>query len=253
MNRKLLTAVAATMAVGLSACSYNENLGRNQLLLVNDASLASAAQSAWTEAMREKPLSRDPAANARVRAVGSRIVNAAGLGGQPWEYAVFVDDTPNAFALPGGKIGVNTGLLNIVANDDQLAAVIGHEVGHSVAHHAAERMSQQAAAQIGLSVAQSALGGGAGSARAQQIAALGGIGAQVGLLLPYSRQHELEADRLGVDFMARAGYDPRQAVALWETMARQQNASRPPPFLSTHPTDQARIAALRQYIASRGW
>ncbi|HEX6865935.1 MAG TPA: M48 family metallopeptidase, partial [Caulobacteraceae bacterium] len=194
MNRKLLTAVtAATMAVGLSACSYNESLGRNQLLLVNDASLASAAQSAWGEALSQKPLSRDPAANARVRAVGSRIVNAAGMGGQQWDYAVFVDETPNAFALPGGKIGVNTGLLTLVANDDQLAAVIGHEVGHTLAHHAAERMSQQAAAQIGLSVAQSALGGAAGSSRAQQIAALGGIGAQVGLLLPYSRKHELEA------------------------------------------------------------
>lgn len=253
MKRKLLAAGAAVAAAfSLSACSYNESLGRNQLLLVNDASLVSAAQSAWAQTLSTERVSTDPALNARVRTVGSRIVQAAGLGGQPWEYAVFVDDTPNAFALPGGKIGVNTGLLSVVDNDDQLAAVIGHEVGHTVAHHAAERMSQQTAAQIGLGVASSALGSRVGADQARQIASLGSIGAQVGVLLPYSRRHELEADRLGVDYMQRAGYDPRQAVVLWQKMAAQRT-SRNLPFLSTHPTDAARIAALEQYIQSRGW
>ena len=146
---------------------------------------------------------------------------------------------------------MNTGLLRLVANDDQLAAVIGHEIAHTVANHAAERMSQQAAAQIGLGVASSALGGQVGAERARQIASLGSAGAQVGVLLPFSRQHELEADRLGVDYMQRAGYDPRQAVILWETMARQRTGSTPS-FLSTHPSDANRIAALRQYLASRG-
>ena len=160
MNRKLLAATAAVAgAMSLSACSYNEALGRNQLLLVNNSSLAAAGTQAWAQTLSQSRVSTDPAANQRVRAVGSRMVQAAGLGGQPWEYAVFENNTPNAFALPGGKIGVNTGLLRLVANDDQLAAVIGHEVAHSVANHAAERMSQQAAAQIGLGVASSALGG----------------------------------------------------------------------------------------------
>ena len=252
MNRKLLAATAAVAgAMSLSACSYNEALGRNQLLLVNNSSLAAAGTQAWAQTLSRSRVSRDPVANQRVRTVGSRIIQAAGLSGQPWEYAVFEDNTPNAFALPGGKIGVNTGLLRLVANDDQLAAVIGHEVAHTVANHAAERMSQQAAAQIGLGVASSALGSRVGAEQARQIASLGSAGAQVGVLLPFSRQHELEADRLGVDYMQRAGYDPRQAVILWETMARQRTGSTPS-FLSTHPSDANRIAALRQYLASRG-
>lgn len=253
MNRNLLTAsAAATVALSLSACSYNESLGRSQLLLVNDASLVSAGQQAWAQSLASSRLSRNPAANERVRRVGHRIITAAGLGAQPWEYAVFENNSPNAFALPGGKIGVNTGLLALSPTDDQLAAVIGHEVGHTVAHHAAERMSQQAATQIGLGVAQSALGGAAGGDRARQLASLGSVGAQVGVLLPFSRTHELEADRLGVDYMKGAGYDPRQAVVLWEAMAARSRSGTPS-ILSTHPSDAARIAALRQYIASRGW
>ena len=254
MNRKLLAATAAVAgALSLSACSYNQALGRNQLLLVNNSSLAAAGTQAWAQTLSRSRISNDPVANQRVRAVGSRIIQAAGLAGQPWEYAVFENNTPNAFALPGGKIGVNTGLLRLVANDDQLAAIIGHEVAHSVANHAAERMSQQAAAQIGLGVASSALGGQVGAERARQIASLGSAGAQVGVLLPFSRQHDLEADRLGVDYMHRAGFDPRQAVLLWETMARQRTSGSTPSILSTHPSDANRIAALRQYLASRGW
>ena len=254
MNRNLLVAGAALVgALGLSACSYNESLGRNQLLLVNNSSLAASATQAWAQTLARSRVSTDPVANARVRTVGSRIIAAAGLNNQPWEYAVFDNNTPNAFALPGGKIGVNTGLLRLVANDDQLAAVIGHEVAHSVANHAAERMSQQAAAQIGLGVAASALGSQVGADQARQLASLGSAGAQVGVLLPFSRQHELEADRLGVEYMQRAGYDPRQAVLLWETMARQRTSASTPSILSTHPSDANRIAALRQYLASRGW
>lgn len=253
MKRNLLMAGAALAgACGLAACAYNPDLGRSQLLLVNDSSLVSAAQEAWSQSLSTQKISRDPALNERVRRVGQRIVQAAGMGDRQWQYAVFDDDDANAFALPGGEIGVNTGLLKIATTDDQLAAVIGHEVGHVVAHHAAERMSQETAAQIGLGVAQSALGGAAGSTRAQALASLGGAGAKLGFLLPYSRKHELEADRLGVDFMKAAGYDPRQAVTLWEKM-QAQGGSRPPTFMSTHPSDDQRIQLLRQYIASRGW
>lgn len=243
--------IALVGALGLTACSYNPQLGRSQLLLVNDSSLVSAAQEAWQQSLATEKLSGDAVANERVRRVGQRIVQAAGMGDRQWQYAVFDDPSANAFALPGAEIGVNTGLLKIATTDDQLAAVIGHEVGHVVAHHAAERMSQETAAQIGLGVAQSALGGAAGS-RAQALASLGSAGAQVGFLLPYSRKHELEADKLGVDFMHAAGYDPREAVVLWEKMQAQGGAA-PPQFLSTHPSDASRIEALRQYIASRGW
>ncbi|HYG25325.1 MAG TPA: M48 family metallopeptidase [Caulobacteraceae bacterium] len=255
MKRNLLVATAAVAAaLGVSACSYNQALGRNQLLLVNSSSLATAANAAWAQTLATSRVSQDAAANARVRNVALKVVQAAGMNPAGWQVAVFQDSQPNAFALPGGKIGVNTGLLALVQNDDQLAAIIGHEVAHSAANHAAERMSQQAATQLGLGVASSALGGALGGAeRARQIASLGSAGAQLGVLLPFSRQHELEADRLGVDYMQRAGYDPRQAVVLWERMAAQQNRASRAEWMSTHPSDSTRIAQLRQYIASRGW
>ena len=243
------TALVALLAAGtaLSACAYNETLGRNQFLLVNDSALTQQADAAWAEALRTQRISSDAAANARVRRVGDRIVQAAGLTDRRWEYAVFVSDSPNAFVLPSGKIGVTTGLLSLVRNDDQLAAVLGHEVGHTVAQHAAERYSQTAATNLGLGVLQGAAGD-----YAQAAGAIGGLGAQLGVLLPFSRRHELEADRLGVDYLQRAGYRPSEAIALWRLMAQQRQGSNPE-FASTHPSDASRIAALEQYIASQGW
>jgi predicted Zn-dependent protease len=242
----LLTATALT--AGLAACAYNETLGRNQLLIVDDAALQQSADAAWAQAMREMNPTNNAAQNQRVLTVGSRIVAAANLNNRMrWEYAVFQDDTPNAFTLPNGKIGVTTGLLNLVENDDQLAAVIGHEVGHVVARHAAERYSQTALTSTGLQVAQGVAGD-----YGQAVGALGGVGAQLGVLLPFSRTHELEADRLGVDYMAAAGYAPREALDLWRIMARQRQGSTPE-FASTHPSDDTRITQLERYISSRGW
>ncbi len=243
------TALVALLAAGtaLSACAYNEALGRNQFLIVNDAALTQQADAAWAEALRTQRTSSDPAANARIRRVGDRIVQAAGMGDRRWEYAVFVSESPNAFVLPSGKIGVTTGLLSLVRNDDQLAAVLGHEVGHAVAQHAAERYSQTAATSAGLGILQGAAGD-----YAQAAGAIGGLGAQLGVLLPFSRRHELEADRLGVDYMQRAGYRPSEAIALWRLMAQQRQGSTPE-FASTHPSDASRIAALEEYIRSQGW
>jgi predicted Zn-dependent protease len=184
-----------------------------------------------------------------VRAVGQRVVEAAGLGGRPWDYAVFEDTAPNAFVLPGGHVGVTSGLLLLVDNDDQLAAVIGHEAGHVVAHHAAERQSQTVASSLVLGV----LGAAAGSSEAAQaISDYGKTGAKYGFLLPFSRKQELEADRLGVDFVQRAGYRPHEAVVLWLHM-QAQGGSSSPQFASTHPSDAARIAALQAYLGQRGW
>lgn len=240
-------AMAAAGAAALAACAYNEDLGRNQLLIVDDASLTQQADAAWAETLRTKPQSRDAAQNARVRRVGDRIVQAAGLGGRSWEYAVFVDDSPNAFVLPSGKIGVTTALLSLARNDDQLAAVLGHEVGHVVARHAAERYSSTALASVGLQAVQGVAGD-----YGRAAGAIGGLGAQYGVLLPFSRRDELEADRLGVDYMQRAGFKPAESVTLWRTMAAQRQTSTPE-FASTHPSDASRISALEQYIASKGW
>ena len=240
-----LAAVAATAT--LAACAYNEALGRNQFLLTDNAALTQQADAAWAEALRTQQVSRDATANARIRRVGDRLIQAAGLGNRSWDYAVFTSNSPNAFVLPSGKIGVTTGLLALVQNDDQLAAVIGHEIAHVVAQHAAERYSQTAATQIGLQVAAGAAGD-----YGQAVGAFGGLGAQLGVLLPFSRQHELEADRLGVDYVQRAGYRPSESVALWRLMAAQRQTN-VPQFASTHPSDSTRIAALEAYIRERGW
>ena len=246
--RVLAAALSATALLG--GCAYNEALGRNQFLLISDTSLEQSGAQAWNEMVRTTRVSRDAAANARVSNVGSRIIQAAGLADRRWEYAVFESNDANAFVLPGGRMGVTTGLLRMVRNDDQLAAVIGHEVAHAAAQHAAERYSQTAAASIALQGAQGALG--STSRVGQAVAAFGGAGAQLGFLLPFSRQHELEADRLGVEYMQRAGYDPREAVALWRLMAAQRTGATAE-FASTHPSDATRIATLEDYLRTRGW
>ena len=239
----------AIAALAVSACAYNPELGRQQMTIVDDSSLTQAGEQAWKQALGAGKVSTDKAANARVRAVGQRVVEAAGLGGRPWDYAVFEDTAPNAFVLPGGHVGVTTGLLKIVENDDQLAAVIGHEAGHVVARHAAERQSQTLTSSLLIGV----LGAAAGSSdAARAISSYGGGAAKYGFLLPFSRKQELEADRLGVDFMQRAGYRPREAVILWLHM-QADGGPNSPQFASTHPSDAARIEALENYIAQRGW
>jgi predicted Zn-dependent protease len=240
-------ALLACSVAALGGCAYNETLGRNQLLLVDDSALTQQSEAAWAEALRTQRISTDAAANARIRRVGQKIVEAAGLTDRSWDYALFVSQSPNAFVLPSGKIGVTTGLLALVQNDDQLATVLGHEVGHVVARHAAERYSNSAATSVLLSGVQGVAG-----QYGQAAGAIGGLGAQLGILLPFSRRDELEADRLGVDYLQRAGYRPSQAVALWRLMAEQKQGSTPE-FASTHPSDSTRITALEQYIASRGW
>jgi predicted Zn-dependent protease len=241
-------AVLCTAALGLFGCETNETLGRSQLILFDESTLEQSALSAWQEQLKTAKISHDPALNARIQKVGGRIVTAAGMGNRQWEYVLFDDPQPNAFVIPGNKVGVNTGLFKVVKNDDQLAAVLGHETGHVIARHAAERASQQAAAGLAIDVASHATSG-----KVQQaVASYGGLGAQVGILLPYSRRHESEADRIGVDLMVKAGYRASEAIALWENMMAQ-NSGAPPEFLSTHPSDKTRISDLKAYIAAKGY
>jgi len=251
--RRLTLPLLMAAACAVSGCAYNADLGRDQLLIVNDDNLAAEGEKAWADTLRTAYISKEPRKNARVQAVGQRVITAAGLSGRPWDYAVFLDEAPNAFVLPGGHVGVTVGLLTMVQNDDQLAAVIGHEAGHVVAHHAAERVSQERTSKILLGIAGAAAGG---TDFGQLLKQHGDQAAKFGVLLPFSRRQELEADRLGVDFMARAGYKPREAVALWRNMQAQDaqtGQSGGGELSSTHPSDAVRIQELERYLASRGW
>lgn len=243
---------------GLSGCANNAALGRQQLLLVSDEQLAELSSQSWSQALKQTRQTSDSTARRRVEKIGDRIVRAAdqrfpkhSLTKNNWEFAVFEDKTVNAWVMPGGKVGFHTGILDIMENDDQVATVMGHEVGHVVGRHAAERYSQQLAAGTVANVANVALEAGDIKNR-DMIAGILGAGVTFGLILPYSRQHEYEADRLGTDFMSGASYRPDQAVQFWDTMTKK-SGERPLEFMSTHPSDTNRITAMRSYIAKQGY
>lgn len=241
MRRRLVAAL--TLPVLVAACATSPT-GRSQLMLVSDAQMTTLGHQAFADIRRQKPIETDPRVNRYVRCIADAIVRAAPGPARDaaWDVIVFRDDTPNAFALPGGGIGVHTGLLAVARTPDQLAAVIGHEVGHVLARHSHERVSQALAANAGLTIAGSLAGDLSAGQQRVLLNALG-LGAQVGVLLPFSRAHESEADVIGLDLMARAGFDPREAVVLWENM-RRAGGRGGIEFLSTHPTPDTRIRAL---------
>jgi predicted Zn-dependent protease len=219
------------------------------MMLVNDAQMDQMGVEAFEQLKKEQRISDDSSANSYVTCVANAITAALPEDAGPWEVRVFEDDTANAFALPGRKIGVHTGLLKVAKNQDQLATVIGHEVGHVMARHSAERVSNQIAVQGGAQVAGAVLGAAGNPSsplNSLAMAALG-VGAQ-GVVLKYSRTHESEADLLGLDYMANAGFDPRQSVPLWQNMDAAAQGARPPEFLSTHPSPATRIRDLQARI-----
>jgi len=235
----------ALCSIGLAAllaCATSPT-GRSQLRLFPETEMAKMGVAAFDQMKNEMKVSSDERAQRYVRCVADAIT--AELSGPyaqtRWEVTVFDEPTPNAFALPGGKIGVHTGLLEVADDQHQLATVLGHEVAHVLAGHGNERVSTAYAAQAGLSLVE--VLSGASSPMQQQLLGLLGVGAQVGVLLPFSRAQETEADRLGLDLMAKAGFDPRQSIALWQNMGRAGNGQ-PPEFLSTHPSHGARIQDL---------
>ncbi|MGF1454416.1 MAG: M48 family metallopeptidase [Alphaproteobacteria bacterium] len=257
MNRReLVSGLAAGTVVafagGTSGCVENPALGRRQMLLVTDEQLAALSQSAWSQLRQQQPISRNSTYNRRLQTTGDRIVSASGLTGQNWEYTVFESDQINAFVMPGGKVGFTSGILHITDNHDQVATVMGHEVGHVAGRHAAERYSQAIAANAALTATNIALQ--SQDVRfSQEIAAILGAGVSFGILLPYSRKHEYEADRLGVQYMAQANYNPREALNFWQTMAGMNQGNKPLEFMSTHPSDTNRIREMDGVIRRLGY
>jgi len=252
-RRELLLGLAAgTVIPFMPACAENPELGRSQLMLVSDQQIAQLSAQTWQASLQRERVSRDPAMRRQVDRVGQRIVTASGMTQHDWEFVVFDSDEVNAWVLPNGKVAFYRGLLEVSENDDQVATVMGHEAGHVAGRHAAERASQQMAAGVGAGLAAVALD----QADVQNAGAWAGVlgaGLTFGVLLPYSRRHEYEADRLGVDYMARANYRPSEAVRFWEGMVARQGGSGQPSLLSTHPSDQARMNALNAHIRSRGY
>ena len=251
-----VTALAACLAVAtvpISSCTTVPDTGRRQLNMLPASQEMEMGLSAFQKYKSENKVSGDPAKNAQLRRVAARLTKVIPLPNAEWEFVVFEDPTPNAFALPGGKVGVHTGLFQVTQNDAGLAAVVGHEIAHVVARHGGERASQTTLAGVAGSLLEAGARGAAGVSSGQASTLLGayGVAASLGVILPFSRMQELEADELGALYMARAGYDPREAVSMWTRFAAYKDRSGSggtPEFLSTHPVDSTRIAKLEEFM-----
>jgi predicted Zn-dependent protease len=252
MFRNALFSLAVLLMVG---CTTVPITGRRQVSLVSDQEVIQMSFQAYNDLLKQSKLSSNASQTAMVKRVGQRIQQAverfmaqqgasAQLEGYQWEFNLIDDpNQQNAFAMAGGKTAVYTGLLPVTQNEAGLAVVMGHEIAHAIAKHSNERISQQLLAQYGGATLGS-LGGGAST---QVINSVYGIGAQ-GLLLKYGRTQETEADRLGLIFMAMAGYNPETAIPFWERMAAKSNGQAPPEILSTHPSDATRIANIQKNL-----
>jgi len=245
---KIVLLMTLTMLV--TACATSPT-GRKQMILIGDQQMNEMGITSFQQMKTAQKISSNLRQRKYVECVSFAIINALPdhLQKSQWEVVLFEDDSANAFALPGGKIGVHTGLLKVAETPSQLATVLGHEVAHVLSRHGAERVSIQMATQTGLQVAdvvsQQRIEGSTG----RQMLMTGlGLGAQVGVMLPFSREHEEEADRLGLNLMASAGFDPRQSVQLWKNMANASSGNRPPEFLSTHPEPENRIIKLNRFM-----
>jgi predicted Zn-dependent protease len=229
----------------LAGCASAPYTGRSQFILVPESQEVSLGEEAYRQILRDSVISRHPGALRILRKVGERIARVADKSNYKWEFNVIDDpEMANAFVVPGGKVAVYTGIFPVARDEEGLAVILGHEVAHALARHAAERMSQDRLIQLvgaGLSVAGS---------NPRVMAALG-LGASVGIILPFGRSQELEADRVGLILMAKAGYDPRAALKVWERMRKQEKGGKrgsPPEFFSTHPGYESRTQKLRSWI-----
>jgi predicted Zn-dependent protease len=227
----------------LTACATSPT-GRSQLLIIPDTQVDQMGLQSFETLKKEKPISQNGQYNQLASCIAGALTKE--VGGGYWEVVVFEDNSPNAFALPGNKIGVHTGMITLLENQDQLAAVIGHEIGHVLAKHSNERASQDMAVNQGLDMVQAMSN--PQSTAGQTAMGLLGLGAEYGILKPYSRTQESEADIIGIDLMAKAGFDPKQSIALWQKMEQATKGQQPIEFMSTHPAHATRIQDLQQHI-----
>jgi len=236
MSRLLQVVVTVGALAHFAACASAPYTNRWQIMMVSQSQETTLGADAYHQVLTKAKVDHDPQINGIVRDVGERIARVADRPDYKWEFTVIdAPDTVNAFALPGGKVAVYTGLLPVAQDSAGLAAVLGHEIAHAIARHGAERMSQAMGAEAVGTVLAVGLGG-SNPQTANAVMQLYGLGAQVGVLLPWSRTQESEADHIGLILMAKAGYDPEAALALWQRMEKLEGkGSQPAEFLSTHP------------------
>lgn len=244
MKRSICKLSLLSSTLLLTACITSSPTGRSQVLLYNGTEMADLGSKSFAELKTQEKINTDPKINTYVQCVSKVITDT--LGKQPdfdtWEVVVFDSDQINAFALPGGKIGVYTGLLAVAKNQDQLAAVIGHEIAHVQANHSNERLSSGQITGYGTQAAQAVIGT---TGYAEVGMAALGLGVQYGITMPYGRAQESEADIVGLQLMSDAGFDPAQSIELWKNMAASSNGAEPLEFLSTHPSNATRISDLQ--------
>ena len=261
MSRNVQKSLSVLFLIGLQvilvSCSTVPVTGRRQLSLVPASTLNSMSSQSYGEFLTQHKLSDDPEATQMVERIGRNIQRAVEeyfaaknmpdqLNHYDWQFNVVEDPAVNAWCMPGGRVVVYTGILPVTENENGLAVVMGHEIAHAVANHGRERMSQGLVTELGAFALSKALEEKPAQTRNLFMKAYG-AGTEVGLLLPYSRRHESEADHLGLIFMAMAGYDPNAAVDFWQRMAAASGAS-PPELLSTHPSDERRIEQIRELL-----
>ncbi len=253
-NKWPLGVVLVLVTTMLYSCSTVPITGRKQLNLVSDTEMMSMSFNQYDQFLKENKLSTNKQQTEMVKRCGKRIAAAVEkymqdngfanhIAGFEWEFNLVDDDTPNAWCMPGGKVVFYTGILPFTQDEEGLAVVMGHEIAHAVAKHGNERMSNQMAVQMGGTAVSVAIDEKPEQTKAIYMAAFG-LGAQYGFMLPYSRTHETEADKMGLIFMAMAGYNPEASVGFWERMAAS-GGQKPPEFMSTHPADQTRIKNLQ--------
>lgn len=233
-----------TLLLSLTACTTSPT-GRTQLIVMPDAQMNAMGAASFTQLKDQSRLDTKPEHISYVRCISDSLLTTMGEDPKQWAVEIFMDDSLNAFALPGKKIGVHSGMIEF-ASADELAAVIGHEIGHVLARHGAERMSMGVISQVGMVAANAAL---KDEKYHQEMMVALGVGSQVGVILPYSRSHESEADAMGLAYMAKAGFNPKAAVSLWQKMQAKSEGSSPE-FMSTHPSNKTRIDQLGKQLPS---